>query len=56
VLNHTNLGRYFQDNFVMVQHGYHVAELEEMLPFERQIYLDLLDEYLSQLKENLDKK
>jgi len=56
MLSHTNLGNYYQNNFLMVQHGFHIAELEDILPFERQIYLDLLEEYLTQIKDNLEKK
>ena len=38
---------YFQTNFLMMQHfNYSLTELEQMLPWEREVYLILLNEHL----------
>ena len=40
---------YFQTNFLMMQHfNYSLTELEEMLPWEREVYLSLLNEHLEE--------
>jgi hypothetical protein len=39
-------------NFAMMQyHKYSLTELEEMLPFEREIYIQMLIEYLREQEE-----
>jgi hypothetical protein len=39
----------------MVQHHkYSIQELEEMYPFERDIYVDMLKEYLEKEKQRLE--
>jgi hypothetical protein len=32
-------------------HDYSIAEIENMLPFERDIYFDMLSDYIKQLEE-----
>tara|TARA_A100001388_G_scaffold90067_1_gene65184 strand:+ start:1453 stop:1614 length:162 start_codon:yes stop_codon:yes gene_type:complete len=40
---------YFQTNFLMMQHfNYSLSELEEMLPWEREVYLIMLNEHLEE--------
>ena len=42
---------YYQLNFQMMQHHkYSLTEIENMLPWERQIYISLLHDYIE--KEN----
>ena len=49
---HTNLTNYYKMNFSMMQyHKYSLTELEEMLPFEREIYTQLLIQYLKEQEE-----
>jgi len=44
---------YYKTNFAMMQHhNYSLTELEDMMPWEREIYLGLLMQYL---KEERDK-
>jgi hypothetical protein len=38
----------------MQHHKYSLTELENMLPWERTIYVDLLVKYLKEEKERLD--
>lgn len=43
--------------FSMVQHHkYSISELEDLMPFERDIYADLLMNYLDREKEELEKR
>jgi len=40
-------------NFNLAQHHkYSIAELEDLIPFERDIYVDILKDYLEKQKEN----
>ena len=52
ILCHTDLSNYYRMNFSMMQyHKYSLTELEEMLPFEREIYIQLLIEHLREEEE-----
>jgi hypothetical protein len=49
---HTDLASYYKTNFAMMQHHkYSLTELEGMLPWEREIYVTLLQNYIEE--ENL---
>jgi hypothetical protein len=49
---HTDLASYYKTNFAMVQHHkYSLTELEDMIPWEREIYVTLLQNYIEE--ENL---
>ena len=44
-------------NFAMMQHHkYSLTELENMMPWEREIYLGLLMNFLKEEKERVDKE
>lgn len=48
---------FYKMNFALVQyHKYSLAELDDMLPFEREIYVSLLVDYLEKEKERLNRK
>jgi len=48
------LANYFQTNFSLMQHHkYSLSELEEMMPWERQVYIDMLINYLEEENEKL---
>ena len=52
---HNNLENYFRLNFAMMQyHKYSLTEIENMIPWERDIYVGLLQSLLEEerLKEN----
>jgi len=52
---HMNLENYFRLNFAMMQyHKYSLTEIENMIPWERDIYVGLLQAHLEEerLKEN----
>tara|TARA_B100000405_G_scaffold212639_1_gene150091 strand:- start:39 stop:221 length:183 start_codon:yes stop_codon:yes gene_type:complete len=51
---HMNLENYFRLNFAMMQyHKYSLTEIENMMPWERDIYVGLLQAHLEEerLKE-----
>lgn len=49
---HTNLESYFKINFALMQHHkYSLTELENMIPFERDIYVQMLIRHLKDLEE-----
>jgi hypothetical protein len=49
---HTNLESYYRVNFALMQHHkYSLTELENMVPFEREIYVSLLQQHVEE--ENL---
>lgn len=44
-------------NFALMQyHKYSLAELEEMLPFEREVYVFMLIQYLEEEKQRIESK
>ncbi len=52
-----NLGNFYQTNFAMMQHHkYSLTELENMLPWEREVYVGLLMKYLEEEKEKMKNK
>ncbi len=49
---HADLESYYRVNFALMQHHkYSLTELENMIPWEREIYLSLLKQYIEE--ENL---
>tara|TARA_B100000427_G_scaffold321980_1_gene323329 strand:+ start:418 stop:597 length:180 start_codon:yes stop_codon:yes gene_type:complete len=49
---HENLESYYKVNFAMMQHHkYSLTELENMIPWEKEVYLSLLKQYIED--ENL---
>ena len=49
---HTDLESYFRINFALMQHHkYSLTELENMIPWEKAIYLAFLQQYIEE--ENL---
>jgi hypothetical protein len=49
------LKNYYETNFALMQHHkYSLSELEDMIPWERNIYIALLVDYLKKEKERLE--
>ena len=49
---HTNLESYYKTNFALIQpHKYSLTEIENMIPWEREIYISLLQQHIEE--ENL---
>lgn len=52
MLCHTNLFMYYKNVFALAQHHkYQISEIENLIPYERDIYVDLLLEFLEEQKE-----
>ncbi len=48
---HTNLESYYKVNFALIQHHkYSLTEIENMIPWERDIYVGLLQQHLEEEK------
>ena len=49
---HTDLASYFKINFALMQHHkYYLTEIENMIPWEKDVYVALLEQYIEE--ENL---
>jgi len=47
---------YYKTNFALMQHHkYSLSEIENMMPWERQVYTSLLMQYLDQVKKEQEK-
>ena len=52
MLCHISLGDYYQMVFAMAQHHkYSITEIEDMLPYERDLYFGMIIDYVEQQKE-----
>ena len=52
MLNHENLESHYLTNFGLMQHHkYSLTELNEMIPWERTIYLELLSNWLKEQEQ-----
>jgi len=57
ILSHNTLANYYQTNFAMMQHHkYSLSDIDGMIPWERDIYVKMLVEYLERLKEEQEKQ
>jgi len=53
-LSHESLVGYYQSNFQLMQeHKYSLTELEDMMPWEREIYVQLLVQHLEEERERI---
>ncbi len=52
-----DLSSFYRTNFAMVQHHkYSLTEIEEMLPYEREIYISLLNAWIEEENERIKQK
>lgn len=52
MLSHNTLEVYYQTIFALAQqHKYSIAEIEDMIPFERDIYFTMLAEHIKEVEE-----
>ena len=48
---HTNLESYYKVNFALVQHHkYSLTDIENMIPWEREVYITLLKQHIEEEK------
>lgn len=53
MLGHTSLAIYYKTMFSMVQfHKYSLTELESLLPYELDIYVEMLSDYIKEQEAN----
>ncbi len=56
-LSHTNLENYYNTIFSMAQHHkYSIYDLENLIPFEKDLYINMLLNYLEEEKRNRDQE
>jgi hypothetical protein len=52
MFSHDKLPNFFKTNFAMMQHHkYNLYDIENMMPWERAIYIDMLQDYLKKIEE-----
>ena len=48
-MSHTSLESYYKTTFQLMQHHkYSLTELENMLPWEKEVYITLLSQYIEE--------
>lgn len=56
-MRHDNLRNYYTTNFALMQHHkYSLSELESMLPWERDIYITLLTQFIEEENEKIKQR
>ena len=54
---HIDLESYYKVNFSLMQHHkYSLTEIENMMPWEREIYLGLLEKHIKEENERIQKE
>ena len=54
---HDTLGNYFKTNFALMHHHkYSLTELENMIPWEREIYITLLVNHLEEERQRVEQQ
>jgi hypothetical protein len=54
---HDNLRNHYQTNFSLMQHHkYSLTELDNMIPWERDIYVSMLIQYIEQENEKIKQR
>ena len=54
-MSHDSLINHYQTNFQLMQHhNYSLTDLNNMIPYEREIYVSLLENFLKEEKEAHD--
>ena len=56
-LAHDSLYNYYKTNFGMMQyHKYSLTEIENMVPWEREIYIGLLMEHIKEENQRIERE
>ena len=54
---HTNLESYYKVNFALVQHHkYSLTDIENMIPWEREVYVNLLSAHLQKERDRIEEE
>ena len=52
MLGHTDLYQYYKINFLLMhKYSFRLTEIEDMVPFERDVYISLLENYLEEKRK-----
>jgi hypothetical protein len=52
MLGHDRLMNHYKTNFALMQHHkYNLSDIENMMPWERYLYVDLLKDHIKKLDE-----
>lgn len=53
MFSYDNIMNFYKVNFALVQHHkYSLAEVENMIPWERYVYIDLLSDFLKKQEQD----
>ena len=56
-LSHESLNNYYKSNFALMQHHkYSLTELDNMMPWEREIYIGLLIQHIEEENKRIEKE
>ena len=56
-LSHDSLANHYTVNFAMIQHhNWSLTDLENMIPFERHIYVDMLQEWIKEENARINRE
>lgn len=57
MFSHETLENFYKTNFALTKyHSYSLTEIEEMYPFEREIYLIMIENWIQEEKEKQKQK
>ncbi len=57
MMSHEDLENFYRINFALMQyHKYSLTEIENMIPWEREIYLTLLEQHIKDEEEKASRK
>tara|TARA_R110001592_G_scaffold151575_1_gene378171 strand:- start:153 stop:320 length:168 start_codon:yes stop_codon:yes gene_type:complete len=52
MLCHSNLMTYYKNTFALAQHHkYSISDIEDLMPYERDLYLDMLIDFIETTKQ-----
>ena len=53
MFSYDNIVNYYKVNFALIQHHkYSLSDIENMIPWERYVYIDLLSEFLKKQEQD----
>ncbi len=56
-MSHNNLANYYEMNFNLKQHhSWSIAEIEDLYPYERDIYVEMLIKYMEEKKKEAERQ
>jgi hypothetical protein len=56
-MGHDSLANYYKTNFALMQHHkYSLSDLEDMIPFERDIYIMLLSQHIEEENDRIQQQ